>query len=263
MLRKLLKYDLKSTYIKQLMVLVLSAIIGILIPNFLTFAIKSRDAAIFCTALVVPLAMFATFIIPFFMLFQRYNHNFYGNEGYLMHTLPTSGKKLLASKLLTAFIWITLAIGLSYASYYSAYNIILNMFEIDFSEVLKIAVTIKGINVFDKARIPLLIIDYIFNTSMLLLEIYFAISVAKLEIWRKFGVLMGIVTFFAVELITDVPNWIYSAITDAASDEQTFELFGKIPAYVSELINIPTHAVACVALFFATAYLLDRKTSLK
>lgn len=103
----------------------------------------------------------------------------------------------------------------------------------------------------------------ILTTSVTLLAIYFAISVSKFEAWRKYGKLMGVVVFFAVVAAICIPNGIYSRFTSSDKTMRAFELFGKVPIYGIEIVDITTWLIACVALFIATSYALGRKINLK
>lgn len=247
----------------MLTIFAIFAIICILIPNLIF--VVNNNAALVYSLFAVSIGIFAVIIITVVMLFQRYNDNLYSSEGYLMHTLPTSGKKLLASKLFTAFIWITAAFLLSFAALASACNIGAIILKTNLSGEMVRFIKGFGNYIFVPSRVPIYIVEYILYLAMFLLQIYFSISVARLDVWHKFGKFMGVVTFFAVEIITSIPGFIYDndCLVKIGNITNKLKIFGKMTAYGSEIVSIVTAVIVCVALFFSTAYLLERKTSLK
>ncbi len=117
MLRKLLKYEFRSTgrtYGLIYLVTVLLALATGLLSHLENFS----DVIQFVFSLVS-----GGFIIMFCVIFlatvilslTRYSRGLYGDEGYLMHTLPVSPWQLIASKLIPSIVWTiaTLAVALA------------------------------------------------------------------------------------------------------------------------------------------------------
>ena len=187
MLLKLIKYDFKSTYIKMLVTFAVFTLLCIIVPPIIVPF--QRIPAFIYLALVIPIAIMALFILTLVFIFQRYNSNLYSNEGYLMFTLPTNGNKLLASKLIVAFVWITSGVLLMCGSFgIMAYVISFQ------PEVAKAMPEILSKIRFGFSTVVMMIVEYLISTILCVLQIYFAISVSKLPLWHKCGVLMGFVT---------------------------------------------------------------------
>ncbi len=118
MLKKLLKYEFKA--VSKSLVPMLLAIFGLsVLSSFiivLNNAISRSSAAssVFATIFQIiasiilvfsVIALFASILIVIFLLLQRYYKNFFTDEGYLTFTLPVEVKQLLATKLISGFVW--------------------------------------------------------------------------------------------------------------------------------------------------------------
>lgn len=118
MLKKLLKYEFKA--VSKSLVPMLLAIFGLsVLSSFIivlnnaisrSSAASSVFAAIFqiITSIILVfsvIALFASILIVIFLLLQRYYKNFFTDEGYLTFTLPVEVKQLLATKLISGFVW--------------------------------------------------------------------------------------------------------------------------------------------------------------
>ncbi len=113
MLKKLIKYEWKAVW-KVLLIInaftVITTIIGMLLLRTLEGNISevSRSSAILLFALyyitIIGVSLAMTIYVGI-----RFYHNFYTDEGYLMHTLPVTKRQLVLSKLLVHSVceWIT------------------------------------------------------------------------------------------------------------------------------------------------------------
>lgn len=118
MLRKLIKYDLLADYKKYaaLFSAMLMSSVVMLIFDKMTSLIRNNMfvkamSAVF-TALFFVLAIVAGVMLLVFSTVRFYK-NIVRDEGYLMHTLPVSTWQLLASKLISVYIWFAALIVVS------------------------------------------------------------------------------------------------------------------------------------------------------
>ena len=115
MLGKLLKHELKA----QGRILLPLYLILLLVSGGFAFTIHQNDLLqgsnqplIYLTialGFLFVLGILVTVIMTFVLILQRFYRNLLGNEGYLMFSLPVSTAEHLASKGLSALIWITLS----------------------------------------------------------------------------------------------------------------------------------------------------------
>jgi len=247
MLLKLLKYEIKSSYGRFILAfLVYICVAAVLLIFF-------RNYQIFNTSLLI-FGIIAIWVITFLTIFQRYNTNLYGNEGYLMLTLPVDGRILLASKLISALVWLLML----------SLIVIPSIMAITYcySDINLINSTHKFIEQ-NKQYTTIVAVEYILGIIRSILEIYFSISISKLPIWRKFGILAGFGTYILAEVLNSIPFFLIKKTANYM--DTTVGLNG-----LAQLYPINNLFFQCffdlfifVVLFFATSYLLDNRTSLK
>ena len=116
MLRKLIKYEFKATgrsmlpmYLALLVLSIINKIFWVLggVNNFIiadSFLGFISAVSIFLYILVFIVAMVITLIV----IIQRFYKNLLRDEGYLMNTLPVTAVMNIASKLITAIIWLVI-----------------------------------------------------------------------------------------------------------------------------------------------------------
>lgn len=249
MLLKLLKYEVKSSYARFVAVYAAYSVFFAITMIFL-----NRNSLVLGLLFVVGVVGLP--LITFLTIFQRYNANLYGNEGYLMFTLPVSGKKLLFSKILSALIWSLLVTVMS-AVYILIFLHVAGLWGDAVWEL-------------EKAKMPSefwisLTLSAVVGFFLSLMEIYFSISVAKLPVWRKFGVVMGIVTYFVTNTLPSLPFLLFANMFSIHFTGEESEGISKLKTFFPTVNNFQTvvNLVFCFALFFATSYLIERRTSLK
>mgnify|MGYP001566298590 CR=1 FL=1 len=247
MLLRLLKYEIKSSYGRFIVAFSVYIIIAAVLMTFF------REYETVTTAALI-FGMVALTVITFLTIFTRYNRNLYGNEGYLMFTLPIDGKVILASKLISAFIWtVTLAIIIVPSI------IVLNL-NYSESNIIKDTYNYFEIN---KAYTILFGIEYLINIFRSVLVIYFSISISKLHIWKKFSVLAGFGTYFVIEVVSYIPTFVFKNVSEAAKTTAEFSVLVKNYSINYISVRCLFDLLIFIVLFFLTAYLLDNKTSLK
>ena len=181
MFGKLLKYELKSTY--KVFLGAFAAYVVIITASWPTLRSGREDISL----TLMLLGITALFVMTFVLLFQRYNANLYGGEGYLMFTAPVGSKTLLLSKLVSALIWV-------------AALMLICVYTVIYMTVV-VAPGIHGIFSFtveNAGTIASMIVSVALTVLVCIITIYFSITVSKLAVWRLCVTLICFVTFFAV-----------------------------------------------------------------
>ena len=113
MLGKLFKYEFRAVA-RTLVPLYLATLVLALVNGFAT----RFDNSFFTGLMIFALTAFgiAIFVVTIVLIIQRFWNNLLKDEGYLMFTLPVSPYELIASKLLSALIWIILGAVVGVAS---------------------------------------------------------------------------------------------------------------------------------------------------
>ena len=128
MLKKLLKYDLKSIFKLLFVFYSLSLFFAILTRLFLNIenSLIMNIIGQICSGITISM-IFNILINNIMRLWVRFQQNLYGDESYLTHTLPVEKKTLYISKILTALITLFASIGVIgltlFIAYYSKENI--------------------------------------------------------------------------------------------------------------------------------------------
>lgn len=264
MLLKLIKYDFKATFPKLLISSIIYAVLGIIAP--LVIFPFNQIASMITVSITVGMGILAYCLAIFIFLFQYYRKNIYGEEGYLMSTLPTSGYKLLLSKSIVAIIWDLISSIIIIGSVFVLVFVISKGFEnanidINWQHILSNAEIVT--------TVIYTIIGIIASSLFILMAIYFSISVAQLPVWGKVGTLMGFVTFIVVSIISDIPGFFLSKSLfvgksyQIADTNAALSLLFKSGADITTLISSIIEIAMTVGLFFLTGWLIDRKISLK
>lgn len=128
MLKKLLKYDLKSIFKFLIIFYILAVFFGILTRLFgsIENSIIMNIIGQICSCVSISM-IFNILINNLMRLWVRFKENLYGDESYLTHTLPIQKSILYLSKVLTAIITLFISIvviGLTiFIAYYSKENL--------------------------------------------------------------------------------------------------------------------------------------------
>ena len=128
MLKKLLKYDLKSIFKFLIIFYSLSLFFGVLTRIFFSIdnSFIMNLIGHICSGAVISM-MCSILINNLMRLWVRFKQSLYGDESYLTHTLPVEKSTLYISKILTAIITLfvsVLVIGLTiFIAYYSKENL--------------------------------------------------------------------------------------------------------------------------------------------
>ncbi|MBQ6885017.1 MAG: hypothetical protein IJN56_04685 [Clostridia bacterium] len=277
MLKKLLKYDLKSIFKYWWIAAIVS--IGLSIAGGLAISITAsdKDVPAFISVLVVFSILFAIIgifafpILTYILAYVRYYKNFFTDEGYLTFTLPVKRSQLLNSKLISnllvmfcsgivifADIFILIALGVGNDFYNEVIipisNAIAKLFNsISTSDCIYLCLMIL-------AAIAILILITVFSTLMIFACITFAAVITK-----KAKVIAAIGIYY-------VANWV---ITGFMQLVYIFGItsIGNLISTMPESVGVPTvtimlYAVVvflgllCLLLYTLNYFMLDRKLNL-
>lgn len=257
MLLKLLKYEFKSTGLRFLTSF---AVYAVVIGVLLLFSISPNQDLQTLSIFLICLCILGLFIVLFLTLFQRYNTNLYGSDGYLMFTLPVGGKKLLLSKLISAFVWVAL--------YCMVFSLTISLLAVRYGSIVSVS-RVFAATWAVRGEMPPYLTAVIVYICFIAMSIYFAITVSKLPVWRNAGVLMGIVACFAANLLLLIPYYVYKQIawsttfTENGVVRVVQHAEPAIQSYQVVWIDNAYVLALCIGLFFVTAYLIEKHTSLK
>lgn len=277
MLGKLLKYELLAEMRKY--AVVFAAIIGAAVL-FLVFdrgLSRLGDYAIidiFSGFLLIAfiLLCFFTLAMVIVMSCVRFKKNLFGDEGYLMHTLPVPAWQHIAVKIIAAYIWtaaalIVIVIGICILTCSGSWMT-------DMYEGMKEA--FADISAADDVSAALLIsykrffiISAVLYPLLLLLYIYFCIAVGSL--FNSHKTLMSILTFVVVNTVGQIVNSVIMVIVglsgymsmntaymNAATADMFISSYGKL-LWGSSIFSV----ILYVAMAIGTNYIMSKKLNLE
>ena len=277
MLKKLLRYDLKSVFkywwIAAIASIGLSAIGGLC----LSIATTGKDVPPLIAVLIVFAVIFTIFgiiafsILSLILVYVRFYKNFFTDEGYLTFTLPVKRSQLLNSKLISsvltmcctsailiADIFILLALGIGQPFF----DEFLTPF-VQFISELFVELPIEGhLYIFTWAVLVLIsfLLSSIFSTLFLFACITFAAVITKKAkvitaigiYYAASGVMTGFLQILYMFGFTSIIDWI------AELPQNTVKFF------ITALLLGTTLALAlvCLMLYTLEYFMLDRKLNL-
>lgn len=277
MLKKILRYDLKSVFkywwIAAIASIGLSAIGGLC----LSIATTGKDVPPLIAVLIVFAVIFTIFgiiafsILSLILVYVRFYKNFFTDEGYLTFTLPVKRSQLLNSKLISsvltmcctsailiADIFILLALGIGQPFF----DEFLTPF-VQFISELFVELPIEGhLYIFTWAVLVLIsfLLSSIFSTLFLFACITFAAVITKKAkvitaigiYYAASGVMTGFLQILYMFGFTSIIDWI------AELPQNTVKFF------ITALLLGITLALAlvCLMLYTLEYFMLDRKLNL-
>lgn len=277
MLKKLLRYDLKSVFKYWWIAAVAS--IGLSVASGLSLSVitADKDVPVLIALLIILTIIFSIIgivafpIITYILAYVRFYKNFFTDEGYLTFTLPVKRSQLLNSKLITcvlamfcsaiivfADIMIIFALGTGKEFYNElllpisqSFSILLNNLSVSDTIYLWLAVIII---------LLLLLLAGVFSTLFIFACITFAAVITKKAkvitaigiYYVANGIISGFMQILYIFGVGAVSEWV-SALPQNMHDTMILViLFGVTVAF----------ALLCLLLYTLEYFMLDRKLNL-
>jgi len=247
MMLRILKYEIKSSYIRFIMAFLIYILIAsVLMAFFRDYEIVNTSTFIF--------GIIGLSVITFLIIFQRYNTNIYGCEEYFMFTHHVERKSILISELILDLLFM-FAVALIMVSV-----IVVIAFSYSDSSYINDARNFYEIN---KAYTTIYLIEYLLNMFRSALVIYFSICISKLQIWKRFSILAGVGTYFIIEIFNLIPLLFLKDVAKYAKTTAGFYVLVREHSINSLLIWYGMDLFIFVLLFYVGSRLLYNKTILK
>ena len=204
MLIKLLKYEFRSTSrtfgLVYLIMMVLCTLTGLLDQ---ASELLSAYSSIFVTLLMVTaLFFFGAVVITTVLNIGRFQKGVFGDEGYLLHTLPVHVWEIIASKLIAALVW---TLGTVLVMGLSLFVMILASSAISLSNV---GFFFRSLIQFVSAADPTVLTQFLLSIGLMLamlitliLQVYASISLGHL--FPSHRTAWAVVIFFLLNMIQD------------------------------------------------------------
>ena len=250
---KLIKYELRSTYLT-----IIGICISVIIANL--FLMTKKDT--WGTDMIIGLSMcliIGSIIVIFISSLKIMSKYLHGDSGYLLFTLPQSGKSIIASRLITAFIQISI---IAFVSLLMFYLTIPEEIDLSFLKALKLKIILFSIS------------QYIWGIAYSLTSIYLCMVIGKVALkGKKLGKIGSFVIFI---ILTVAIGWLGLKLIDLFPQTLNLSNF-SITSNFNILnsgfsleggdlhINIAStifDIITFVGFFLTTTYLIDKKLDL-
>jgi len=250
---KLIKYELRATFLT-----IVGICIFVIIANLLLMTRKGSWDITIISGLSVCLAIGAMVVI-FISSLNIMSKYLFGDSGYLLFTLPQSGKSIITSRVLTALIQISIVI---FASVFMCYLTVTDKIDLSFLKNFK------------ASEVSYFIISYIWGIVYSLTFIYFCMVIGKVALkGKKIGKIGSFIIFI---LLSVAISWLSFKITNLLPQTlnlNDFSITTKNALINSNFattggtvnINIASTVfdiLTFVGLFTTTSYLIDKKLDL-
>jgi len=193
MLKKLIKYDIKSTW-RDFTGIYLSILLGVIILPFI-FNNVNNDFIVITGGFIAFGIIIAVIVVTIISLFKIFNTNLYSKQGYLTLTLPVTSRQILSSKLIVSSMWIVLTMIVSVIGLLIYTLLIAPLPFMDIISAIKTAISqLSGLG---GVTILLLILAMIISTVKEVAKLFLACSIAHLKQFNKFRVPVGVLSYFA------------------------------------------------------------------
>lgn len=265
MLGKLLKHEFKATaklLIPLNLIVIAITIIGRII---LSFELLQNDFFHFLNitlTCIYSFSLIALFIVTFVYLVVRFYKNLYGNEGYLMHTLPVSSTALLNAKLITSICFGILTSIVCAGSLFALLAANLSE-DFNYAKMARLFELEMGIS-FTEFWV-IMVLSCILAIILFLIKIYACISIGQL--FEKHKILAAVIAYLVVYVIMQM----ISSATILLGNMKLFTALSSYDAgsaeiaafYRSSLLSSEIESVIFIVIFYLTAwYIMKKKVNL-
>lgn len=265
MLGKLMKYEFKATWkllVPMDIFLIIMSILAYLTVRF-SFSSSDNELVEMTEVMVLVtymLSMFVIIIVTMIYLIYRFYVSVYGDEGYLLHTLPVDKHHIIIAKVLTSVIWIIANNLLIYLSIVFLFTSSGEAME-GLREGLEYYVDF--INRYTKISAFSVFMTFVaafVSVISRILKVTACISLGQLSSNHK--VLVSFAFYYGIYVVQRMFSMIYYVIfsfANRASDDGAFmtSMFG-----VGWEFSLISGLIYSVIFYFLTWYIMDKKLNL-
>ena len=273
MLGKLVKHQLRDTVrIIPLALIAVAFFLGLTI-------IAAQAGAHGLTAISASFLLFLGFAVMYFAIGYcvfRFYKSVYGAEGYLTMTLPVTEKQVYASWAITGVIWIVVGTIVALASYYFGMDALLSLSPHTDHATEELAM-IMGVHFK-----VIMILGVLFGSLLILIDLYFCITLAHVKPFRKLGLgsaVLAYIALYGIHTLVSLPLTFYVPLSLQHTPGTGWELVNvtmssAMPDMVRSTAHAPAPVTIGIAAFFwyivpliimpvITVWLMKKKINLK
>lgn len=212
MFGKLMKYELR--YMIRIFAPMWAAVLALCVLSRLVLRpdldgmmyVEGTEALLPVLAVMLAVtAIITMMVVATVVLLQRFYKGMYGDEGYLMFTLPVTSGSLIHSKALSAMLMmvgtglLTFAGVMIMTSYPQIWNEVLRL---DIGEMFKMLLEMNNLTSGEFALLAVWVVVFgLLSTAQGIYIVYLAISIGQL--WKKHPVAGAIIAYYVITLVVN------------------------------------------------------------
>ena len=264
MLGKLMKYEWKATWKLLLPMNAFIVLMSILvfITVQMSFFDSDSDLVIMTGTVIILTYIFSMFVISIgtiIYLVYRFYTSVYGDEGYLLHTLPMDKHHIIIAKALTSAAWVIInSIVIVFSVLF-----IFSSVQTEFMELMEEAFDfyIEFLNDYDAITgfsIVMTLIASLFSVFARILKIFACASLGQLASNHKLLASFGF--YYGIYVVQQMFEMIFLAILGLiykAAGYNSASIFST-----SWEITLISNLIYCALFYFLTWYMMDKKLNL-
>ncbi len=268
MLGKLMKYEWKATWKLLLSANILTVVMTVLARCMVSLMdqVGHSDFRMVDFMAVMVLftyvgSMFAVCIGTTIYLIHRFYTSTYGDQGYLLHTLPVDTHHIIIAKVLVSAAWVTINIVFIYLSVIfllaTSSEILHSMMEgmVDVIEYL-------GAEKISLFTVIMTMIAFIFSIFARVLKVGACISLGQLSSNHK--LMLSFAWYVGIYVVEQMFQGVYFAIMVYVQEKAAYRSYRSYGSYFDNQWETTLLAaiLSCVAYYLLTWYVMDKKLNL-
>ena len=263
MLSKLIKYEFKATGRVFLPMFAILIAMSAVAPLFDKIDVEITSTVIALYAIVMVMLFTAVWVIAIAIIIRRFWVNLLGREGYLMHVLPVSSWQHVASKLITAAVWLIAAFVASLIAILFLSGQMFNISPKAFVTLFRSLMEYKFRGGMILIIVQALLLAFL-SCLQILLTVYTAMAVGQLvnrhRVWASIGAYFGLSI-----LCSAVSNPLVKLVFGTDNGFFHVESDGAVIAFINRSLLIAnlTALVFSAVFFAASSILLKKKLNLQ
>ena len=265
MLGKLMKYEWKATW--KLLVPLNLFIVVMSILAYITVQLDFFDTnnnLVMMTGAILILAyvlsMFVISVVSVIYLIYRFYTSVYGDEGYLLHTLPVDKHHIIIAKAVVSASWIILNIILVYLSMlflFSTQERFIETITDGFQFYVEVVNSYNKVGAFE---VIMTLVASFFAMLARILKVSACVSLGQLASNHK--VLSSIGFYYAIYIVQRIFTLIYYAVLALINEASDYYYYSTSFFGSSWEFTLLSSLIYCVVFYFLTWYVMDRKLTL-
>ena len=259
MLGKLMKYEWKSTW----KLLVPMNLLIIVMTTFACLTVRldafgSGNTGVAFSALMIVMtyvaSMFVVMVGTAIFLIYRFYTSTYGDQGYLLHTLPLDKHYIIIAKVLVSALWVLCSMMLMYFSFVFLVAAEGDLFEV-FEDSVEAIIESAGNIELTGFAVIMTLIAFVVSVFARVLKVTACVSLGQLSSNHK--VLMSFAFYAGVYFAQQIVNAVYYVLLEYINSKTHRWYFGKTWEF-----TLIAGLVYSVVFYFVTWYVMDQKLNL-